>query len=421
MRFCLCLLACVLPSSAAVAYRDVAISPDGGSLAWVQGSSDSRAGSVHVMRQSGREDVAVGVDGATASRRDETPAWSPDSKRLVFVSNTGEKEGPQLWLVEADGTGARMLADLKGFAERPHWSPDGTRVALLYVEGAAGGGSADGCRAADGRDRQRLSQSAHRGSGCGERQTEQRLRRRTGMCTISTGRRDGKRVVATAAPGPGDNNWWIAQLYVFDAATGSGGPIYQAEAADRGAALVARRVHDRLHGRPDERRRVPWRATVYASRRPAGRPGTGRRDGRRPPVRSSGGRPSSCCSARRGRRGEPRDAESEERRDRNAVARRRGGSRGGQFPEHERCRRWQDHRDCAELVHHAAGDLGGPDRRMEAAHARQRRGEARLGPGGKRRIGERGAQGAGVADSAGGVDRRASSPWSCRCTADRRA
>lgn len=33
--------------------------------------------------------------------------------------------------------------------------------------------------------------------------------------------------MASAAPGPGDNNWWIAQLYAMPAASGKMTPIYK--------------------------------------------------------------------------------------------------------------------------------------------------------------------------------------------------
>src|SRR5262249_585191 len=38
---------------------------------------------------------------------------------------------------------------------------------------------------------------------------------------------DDKTFVATAAPGPGDNNWWIAQIYKIDIAKGSATAIYK--------------------------------------------------------------------------------------------------------------------------------------------------------------------------------------------------
>jgi dipeptidyl aminopeptidase/acylaminoacyl peptidase len=38
---------------------------------------------------------------------------------------------------------------------------------------------------------------------------------------------DDEMFVATAAPGPGDNNWWIAQIYAVDIATGEAKSIYK--------------------------------------------------------------------------------------------------------------------------------------------------------------------------------------------------
>src|SRR5689334_24550010 len=38
---------------------------------------------------------------------------------------------------------------------------------------------------------------------------------------------DDKTFVATAAPGPGDNNWWIAQIYTIDVAEGDATSIYK--------------------------------------------------------------------------------------------------------------------------------------------------------------------------------------------------
>src|SRR5205823_10263662 len=38
---------------------------------------------------------------------------------------------------------------------------------------------------------------------------------------------DDKTFVATAAPGPGDNNWWIAQIYTIDIASGNATSVYK--------------------------------------------------------------------------------------------------------------------------------------------------------------------------------------------------
>ena len=202
-----------------VTYGGIAISPNGQRVAWVQGTAATRATVLHIGG------TAVNPPGASAAREDKSPAWSPDSKSLAFLSNTGDKGSPQLFLVDAQGA-ARKLADLTGFADRPRWSPDGTRVAFLYVEGASGGGPL----VASGPQTGVIDNAFHN--------------QRIATVDIGTGKvsmaspadrnvydfdwsPDSRRFVATAAPGPGDNNWWIAQLYVIDAASATGQSIYK--------------------------------------------------------------------------------------------------------------------------------------------------------------------------------------------------
>src|SRR5208337_3484688 len=69
--------------------------------------------------------------------REGEMAWEPDSKALAFFSDCA-KQGEQtdLYLSQLDGKPARRLTELKGYVEEPAFSPDGTRVAFLYVEGA---------------------------------------------------------------------------------------------------------------------------------------------------------------------------------------------------------------------------------------------------------------------------------------------
>jgi len=65
-----------------------------------------------------------------------SPAWSPDSRRLVFAWNDRGLPFRDLWLVSADGTGLRRLTDL----ERTHPSPappTGRSTAALAAQAAA--------------------------------------------------------------------------------------------------------------------------------------------------------------------------------------------------------------------------------------------------------------------------------------------
>lgn len=64
------------------------------------------------------------------------PAWSPDSRRLVFAWNDRGLPFRDLWIVAADGSGLRRLTDL----DRTHPSPpppDGRSTAALAAQAAA--------------------------------------------------------------------------------------------------------------------------------------------------------------------------------------------------------------------------------------------------------------------------------------------
>ncbi len=57
---------------------------------------------------------------------DTDPVWSPDGKRIVFVS---DRDGSSnLWLLTLDGA-VRQLTKEKTSCSSPRWSPDGTRIA----------------------------------------------------------------------------------------------------------------------------------------------------------------------------------------------------------------------------------------------------------------------------------------------------
>jgi Tol biopolymer transport system component len=53
------------------------------------------------------------------------PAWSPDGRRLVFVH-----PGSGIWIVNRDGSGRRLLLPLR-YPAHLTWSPDGRRIAFL--------------------------------------------------------------------------------------------------------------------------------------------------------------------------------------------------------------------------------------------------------------------------------------------------
>ncbi|MFN2622936.1 MAG: prolyl oligopeptidase family serine peptidase [Chthoniobacterales bacterium] len=209
-----------------VLYGDVAISPDGTRVAWVQSTASTPTKQTYVREVSG-EAAARMIDTATSGdRTDSTPAWSPDSKTLAFFSTAGEKDQAQLWTVNADGRSPKKQTQLKGYAARPRWSHDGKQIAFLYVENAGGGGPLFAAPATTGV----IDTAIHN--------------QRIAVLELATGKvrqvsppelhvydydwsPDDKTFVTSAAPGPGDNNWWIAEIYTIDIAKGNATSIYK--------------------------------------------------------------------------------------------------------------------------------------------------------------------------------------------------
>lgn len=69
---------------------------------------------------------------------DSTPRWSPDGGAIAFLAQRqaglrgqGKTPSAQLWLASPWDAPARRLSDLPGTVTGLHWSPDGSRIAVL--------------------------------------------------------------------------------------------------------------------------------------------------------------------------------------------------------------------------------------------------------------------------------------------------
>jgi len=108
---------------------DPQISPDGNTVAFVKQHSTldtlGYQSSICLTDTDGKNTRRF----TSGSKRDHSPRWSPDGKKILFVSN---REGrPQLWMISVDGGEARQLTYLWNGASNPEWSKDGKKILFL--------------------------------------------------------------------------------------------------------------------------------------------------------------------------------------------------------------------------------------------------------------------------------------------------
>ncbi len=78
-------------------------------------------------------DVASGASRRLTANKasDTSPAFSPDGRRLAFVSKRDGDAAAQLYVLPLDGGEAERLTDLPTAVSNPKWFPDGARIAFL--------------------------------------------------------------------------------------------------------------------------------------------------------------------------------------------------------------------------------------------------------------------------------------------------
>ena len=221
--------------SATHRFEQTAISPDGKRVAWVEDIITKRGVStgdtvIYVADIDGKNPPKrISAAVADALHAEGSVAWSPDSKKIAFLSDAAKAGQLQLYVMDAASPAgsARKLTQVKGFLSTPGWSPSGKTIALLFTESAT---RAAGPLVAETPETGEIKDSFF----------EQRL----ALVDVDTAKLDqispadtyiyeydwspdGLRFAVTAALGNGDNNWYIAELYTLDAATGLMKSIYK--------------------------------------------------------------------------------------------------------------------------------------------------------------------------------------------------
>jgi len=217
----------------------VAVSPDGKQLAWIQGGFGG--GQIFVAPigdLKSPQQVTAAAD-PKQKCRESSLTWEPDSKALAFLASCGGDQD-NLYLSHLDGKAAQQLSAMKGYVHEAAFAPDGSKIAFLYVEGATRPAGALAAMkpwaGVIGHDNIEVQRVAYVSATAAT----------PAQPTFATPANlhayefnwapDSKGFAYVAADPPGENNWWVAKLYT------------QTLGGDAKAILAPETVAGPLHG-----------------------------------------------------------------------------------------------------------------------------------------------------------------------------
>ncbi|MDQ1387342.1 MAG: hypothetical protein QOF56_796 [Acidobacteriaceae bacterium] len=202
-----------------VSIDQVSLSPDGTQVAYIV------KGEIAVVPVHGGSSRTITLASKLELR---DLAWSADGKQIAFVADLpGDIPAAQVWIAALDGSAPVKHAELKGYAQLPRFSPDGLRLAVLFIEGIP-------------RIAGPLQPMTPLAGVIDDKVYEQRIAivdLKTDHLTQATPADmyvyeydwipDGEGWAVTAAHGSGDANWYLARLYFANARTGEMREIYK--------------------------------------------------------------------------------------------------------------------------------------------------------------------------------------------------
>lgn len=199
-------------------FRDIAISPDGSYLAWVGSpggtAGQSSAGPALVIMDRARglaSATSVAVAGAVRASIHDV-SWSRDGRTLVFLADVTSGSATGIYTVQPAGGEAHEVAAIAGSVRDPQLSPDGSAIAILYASPEE---EANGPTEATPRDTGAIDNFV-------DRQHLALVDAHSGALHVVSPHDlyvfeaqwapNGSELVATAADGSGNNNWYIARV-----------------------------------------------------------------------------------------------------------------------------------------------------------------------------------------------------------------
>jgi dipeptidyl aminopeptidase/acylaminoacyl peptidase len=204
-------------------FLSVAIAPDGKHVASIEGDATPSGAvdikSVVIRSADGTEAAPVTLPcGQVRECAPSSLAWAPDGKSLAFALRLPGGHDHDIYAVPPSGGAPSRIAAVDGTVGRLRYSPQGVLAALVTAGAEKEVGAVEAGAPVAGV----LGSDVH----------EQRIAiiGKDGKLGWASPpdlfvyefdwRPDGSGFVGTAAPGDGDNHWWIAKLYAFDAKTG---------------------------------------------------------------------------------------------------------------------------------------------------------------------------------------------------------
>jgi Tol biopolymer transport system component len=106
--------------------------------------SNASNGSLNIWVMNADGSGAKPLTQLTATTLSDQPVWSPDSSKIAFASsraldgsnNANPNETRNIWIVNADGSGAKALTQITALGAesgQPVWSPDGSKIVFTSL------------------------------------------------------------------------------------------------------------------------------------------------------------------------------------------------------------------------------------------------------------------------------------------------